>query len=95
MTGGSHFLIADGRRVEGYEDFRGPCFTPDSAHLVCWAKKEGKWYITVDGVSMGEPYDELNRWFPWIDFDDAGLGIAVAERNGELLRVELELELKD
>jgi len=65
---------------------------PDSAHLVCWAEKAGKWYITVDGVSMGEAYDEVAPWSPWIGFDDAGLGVAVAARNGELLRVEFEIK---
>lgn len=92
IVGHKHSLLLDGRKVEGYEDFEGPSFTPDSAHLVCWAQKGGKWWITVDGGARGEAYDELDPWFLWIEFDDVRSGIAVAARNRELVRVEIRIE---
>jgi hypothetical protein len=65
-------------------------FSPDSRHVAYWAKPfAGRWRIYVDGEST----DEYDSPFPWsrLEFNGANVLHAVAERNDDIIRLEIDI----
>jgi len=88
MSGDNLFVVVDGEEGKEYGGVDGPIFSMDSKRVAYIARRDGKNFVVVDGVE-GTKYDAfLDSKFV---FDSPKLLHALALRNNEIFRVEVEI----
>jgi WD40 repeat protein len=94
-------LVLDGNIINSFGSLPGSItFSPDSKRLAYVIRRGEKKQVPVFGAQEGKEYDEILTWRTPLEdgprtlgfaFDEKGLPHLIALRDGELLRVELEL----
>ena len=87
FRGDTTLIVQDGRVLGTYADAVLPMFSLDSIHLIWWANLDNKWYVVVNGQSVGKPFDS---WLSknWVEDSNGLHGIGLREH--EVIRIDIK-----
>jgi Tol biopolymer transport system component len=90
IRGGKQLVVIEGKENAEYDGIGADSiiFSPDSKHVAYTAERAGKQFVVVDGKE-GVEYDGLRLGHKPI-IDNSGIFYAVARRDADFFRVEIE-----